>query len=145
MSLPADVEAKFPGLADGYEQTSPEDPAYNCIAHAAGDHDAWWEPDRKPYVYWPSRIPRNYSLTALEAAFGTLGYARCTSEDLEDGVEKVALFANEEREYTHVARQLEDGAWTSKIGRNEDIRHGLRQLEGAEYGTVVAFMARPRT
>ena len=144
MPLPADVEAKFPGLVDGYEQTSPEDPAYNCIAHAAGDHEAWWDPARQPNVYWPLRAPRNYSLAALEAAFGTLGYTRCATEELEDGLEKIAIFVNEVQEFAHAARQLEDGSWTSKIGRNEDIRHRLRQLEGAEYGTAAAFLARPR-
>ncbi len=144
MPLPPDVEARFPGLADGFEETSPEDPTYNCIAHAAGDHEAWWQPGGGPYVYWPSRIPRNYSPEALVAAFKTLGYATCTSEDLEDGVEKVAIFVNQAQEFAHAARQLADGSWTSKIGRQEDIKHRLRQLEGAEFGTVAVFMARRR-
>jgi hypothetical protein len=142
MPLPPDLEARFPGLAAGYEQTSDQDPNYNCIAHAVGESDTWWEPVRGRY--WPARVPRNRSLQALQTALGTEKYASCESGDLEDGLEKVAIFANDEGEYTHIARQLADGSWTSKFGRNEDIRHRLRQLEGNEFGSVVAFMGRPR-
>jgi hypothetical protein len=142
MALPPELEAKFPGLAEAYEQTSSADPSYNCIGFAAGDNDVWWEPVLG--AYWPRRIPREYSLAALQAAFATIGYRLCASGDLEVGVEKIAIYANEAGTYEHAARQLEDGFWTSKIGRNEDIRHGLLQLEGKEYGKVVAFMSRPR-
>ena len=142
MPLPHDLEAAFPGLATGYEQTSEQEPNYNCIAHAIGDIDTWWEPVRGRY--WPARIPRDRSLIALQAALRTVGYAPCDSGGLEEGIEKVALFVSQEGEYKHVARQLTDGAWTSKIGRNEDIRHELQQLEGDEFGTVVAFMSRVR-
>ena len=44
---------------------------------------------------------------------------------------------------THAARQLPDGQWTSKLGRNIDISHTLPGLEGPEYGQVAVFMRRP--
>jgi hypothetical protein len=143
MRLPPDLEAKFPGLVSGYTKTSDYDPHYNCIAHAAGESDVWWEPVQGRY--WPSRIRRDYSIEALQAAFQTRGYAVCASGDLESNMEKVALFMDAAGEYSHAARQLVDGSWTSKIGKNEDISHDLRQLEGDEYGRIVAYMSRPRT
>jgi hypothetical protein len=89
-------------------------------------------------------VPRVASVAAYEQAFATRGYARCASELLEVGVEKIALFVNGHGVPTHAARQLPDGSWTSKLGFEEDIRHDLRQLEGAAYGTVTLFMARAR-
>lgn len=143
MALPPELEAKFPGLSDGYEQTSNADPAYNCIGHAVGDSETWWEPVRGQY--WPRRAPREFSIAALQAALSiAAGYGPGATEALEVGIEKIALFANDAGEYKHVARQLPDGSWSSKIGKNEDIRHHLRQLEGDEFGRVVAFMSRPR-
>lgn len=44
---------------------------------------------------------------------------------------------------THVARQLDDGKWTSKLGSNEDIiHHTLDGLEGEKYGQVTTIMTR---
>jgi hypothetical protein len=142
MALPPELEGQFPGLVSaGYEQTSPQDPLYNCIGHAAGDTD-WWQPLKG--CYWPRRVPWDLSVTSLQKAFATVGYSTCGSGDLEDGVEKVAIFSKDNAVWEHAARQLPDGNWTSKIGTNEDISHQLHQLEGDEYGHVVAFMSRRR-
>jgi hypothetical protein len=141
MPLPSELVAAFPGLASGYQQTSEATPLYNCIGHAAGDDDVWWEPI---HGYWPRRATKSYSLAALQEALSYVGYSPCASGDLEDGMEKVALFVGSKGEYEHAARQLANGLWTSKIGKNEDISHELHQLEGVEYGRVVAFMRRPR-
>ena len=50
-----------------------------------------------------------------------------------------------------MARQLESGRWTSKLGSDCDIEHELEALEGFDdspdayrYGRVVGFMSRPR-
>jgi hypothetical protein len=98
-----------------------------------------------PHPYWPPTVPRALTLQAFEAAFSTLGYQRCTSDALEPNVEKIAIFVAPSGEPTHAARQRADGSWTSKLGREEDIQHVLRQIEGVGYGTVAVFMARPRT
>lgn len=142
MALPLELLVQFPGLASGYKKTSEPDHSYNCIAHAAGDKDVWWDP--APRMYWPSRVPRDYSLGALEAAFASIGYVPCDSDALEQGVDKVALFIGGDGRYTHAARQLEDGRWTSKLGPNEDISHELRQVEGSAYGTVARLMKKAR-
>jgi hypothetical protein len=52
-----------------------------------------------------------------------LGYAPCAGDELEAGLEKVALYADEHGEWTHAAPQLPDGWWTSKLGPEEDILH----------------------
>jgi hypothetical protein len=64
---------------------------------------------------------------------------------MELGFEKLAIFADENSEPTHVARQLPSGAWSSKLGAGEDIEHSsLTALEGSVYGRVVQFLRRPR-
>ena len=65
-------------------------------------------------------------------------------------MEKLAIYGDEHG-FTHVARQLENGRWTSKLGEQWDIEHELEAVAGQEsawpayrYGSVVAFMSRPR-
>ena len=62
---------------------------------------------------------------------------------LESGREKIAIYARGAAP-AHVARQLADGKWTSKLGAAVDITHTLRGLEGPLYGRVVVVMARVR-
>ncbi len=46
----------------------------------------------------------------------------------------------------HVARQLKEGMWTSKLGPDEDIEHNtLDALEGELYGAVTQVLKRPLT
>jgi hypothetical protein len=62
---------------------------------------------------------------------------------LELGYEKVALYADGNGEWTHAARQLADGWWTSKLGPDEDILYQTPQaLVGDLYGQVHAIMRR---
>jgi hypothetical protein len=84
-------------------------------------------------------------VAAFEAAFATLGYARCQGEDLEPGFERVALFANAQGAPTHAARQEGSGYWASKLGELEDILHALHDLEGVVYGSVALAMKRLRS
>ena len=135
------IEDAFPGLRGSvFDITSP--PAdYNCIAYAAGDESRWWS--HLTGYYWPAeRLPR---IEALRAVFETLGYALCDNGELEDGYEKVALYAKGVS-WTHASRQLPTGQWTSKLGRGEDIIHPTAQiLEGREYGLISCFMRRVRS
>ena len=83
------------------------------------------------------------TVDAFLAAFASVGYLPCDSEIAGPGYEKVALFASPDGVPTHAARQLPGGRWTSKLGRLEDIEHGLRDIEGEIYGTVVLVLRRP--
>ena len=140
----ADIEALFPRLrGNSYQVTSPSTPDYNCIAWAVGDTSRWWWPVAAENVGWPDGIPFEETRGAFEAAFASLGYLTRSDESLEQGFEKIALFAGSDGIPTHAARQLPNGRWTSKIGRLEDIEHELHDLEGNEYGSIVFIMKRP--
>ena len=75
----------------------------------------------------------------------SLGYEKGNDFGLETGIEKVAIFVDKDFLPTHAARQLEDGAWTSKLGEEEDIMHiQLEHVSGQIYGLPVLVMRRPR-
>jgi len=126
---------------EGYKVTSGPDRRYNCIAWAAGKADRWWEPDPYNYYYWPEAALRDYSLIGWASAFAAIGFRETDSTDHERGFEKVAIYARGEAP-THVARQLANGSWVSKLGQREDIVHDLRALSPL-YGMVCHVMKRP--
>jgi hypothetical protein len=134
----ADLERMFPALAgDGYVVSSPEAAAYNCIAWAVGESHRWWQPE----VYWPT--DPGDDLATLIGLFTSLGYATGDDDGLEAGHEKVALYADDLGEWTHAARQLPDGWWTSKLGQAVDIVHRTpAALEGEVYGKVRVILKR---
>jgi hypothetical protein len=133
---------EFPRLTDAnHRVTSPESTEYNCVAWAADDTANWWQPG----VYWPVPIdPEDTNLSALQAAFAFLGYSPCADDALEPNFVKVALYSAG-KFYTHAARQLPNGRWTSKLGKGEDIEHDSPDvLGGGIYGEVAMYMMRPR-
>ena len=127
-------------LADGAQETSPIDPVYNCIAWSARrDKSIWWQPGGGTGQYWPPGVLDDFSFESFVQLFETLGYKRCVGSQLEICYEKVALY-DDGLGFTHVSSQLPSGAWTSKLGQDEDIQHNsLEALEGNvadEYGKV---------
>jgi hypothetical protein len=71
-----------------------------------------------------------------------MGYLICESDGVEEGFDKVAIYAQGGR-WTHAARQLPDGKWTSKLGPDEDIEHeSPTELVGNLYGQVHCIMRR---
>lgn len=134
----------FPGLRqDSFTITSRQNPRYNCIAWAGGDERHFWWPAQTTDAYWPPGVPAEESVEAFQQAFGTLGYAPCDRRELESDFEKVAIFVDARGIPTHAARQLPDGYWTSKLGKQWDIRHTLEELEGQLYGRVGLLLKRP--
>lgn len=105
-----------------------------------GDTHHWWQPG----LYWPVEASRDsHGVGALEDAFKALGYEECADGRPEPGFEKIALYGSA-LIYTHAARQLPDGSWTSKLGKAEDIEHETADdVAGGVYGEVVEFMRRP--
>jgi len=145
------LERVFPKLASaGYEKTSqrtgrfPLPGAYNCIAWAANDTHHWWWPENG---FWPFWLDRAVTIDCFVRAFRWLGYRKCGHSGREIGFEKIALYTFRGVP-THMARQLSDGSWTSKIGAEEDITHyTLDALESysaphGEYGDAVLYMRR---
>ena len=140
----------FPHLtADAYNITSPATDNYNCIAWAAGDTSKWWEPDPQGQYRWPPNVPRELTLDAFILAYRTLGFVQCVDASHETGFVKIALYATKESDGslfpTHVAIQLPNGTWSSKLGPCEDIEHfTLEALNSDDYGCAVRFLKRPR-
>ena len=110
----------------------------------------FWDPNATALgvrgYYWPPGVSLDLRLETLTEIFERHGYIVCDDSSLEAGYEKIAFyFDDQENEVSHVARQLTDGKWTSKLGPDEDISHNtLAALEGICYGNVVRIMRRPR-
>lgn len=132
--------SSFPRLTDSnFRETSPASIKYNCVAWSAGDSSRWWQPGS----LWPIEASADdVSINALIRMFESLGYESCENVQFEPGFEKVALYASG-MFYTHAARQLANGLWTSKLGKAEDIEHDTPDvLAGGLYGEVVQIMRR---
>lgn len=96
--------------------------------------------------YWPDYAPQEDTLYSWTIVFEHHGYRICDGAELEEGIEKVAIYVNTaDVRPAHVARQKACGKWTSKIGKGEDIEHdNLEGLEGDFFGKVMRVMGRPR-
>ena len=71
------------------------------------------------------------------------GFEDCPDAVAENGFEKIAIYTDPDGEPQHIARQLPNGLWTSKLGDDCDIQHNtLRGLEGDNYGRATCFMKR---
>ena len=135
------ADRDFPRLTpQNHRVTSPASVEYNWVAWAAGDAENWWQPG----VFWPvDSRPQDYGLDVLEAAFKAIGFEVCDHDAPEPGFEKVALYSDG-LYYTHAARQLPGGTWTSKLGKSEDIEHDTPDaVAGGVYGEVAILMRRP--
>jgi len=127
-----------------FKVTSKHTKEYNCFAYAAGENDRWWSPLPDELYYWPPGVKQSEFIDAYIEAYGTLGFKQCGDGTLEDGYEKIAFYSLSDDKVTHVAKQLEDGLWSSKLGNLEDITHELSGLEGNFYGKAYIFMKRYR-
>jgi hypothetical protein len=137
------LESDYPNLkSNGYEITSPDTIDYNCVAWAMEETDTWWWPIPEDESYWLPNVPRQETLEAFIRVFTIVGYQVCFSPVYETNFQKIAIYVLNEKP-THVARQLDNGKWTSKLGSNEDIiHHKLEALEGEKYGKVTTIMKR---
>ena len=132
----------FPQLGREFRITSRATPVYNCAAWALQDAHRWWWPLGRHY--WPPNCPREETVAAFKIAFQSRGFSEGETCDYQDAIEKIVLFADKDGVPTHVARQLSNGRWTSKLGVREDISHGLAQgCEGDLYGNIALVMSRP--
>ena len=140
-----ELEDVFPGLAStAYEITSPDDPAYNCIAWALGDVNHFWYDAGVRGYYWPPGAASADALPGWIEVFSLHGYELTGDSSFEPMYEKIAIYVDTGGEPTHVTRQKGFGLWTSKLGKGKDIEHpDLAALQGREYGKVACIMKRP--
>jgi hypothetical protein len=137
----------YPNLHAGNHRDiiSAPDARYNCIAWAVGINNDWWGPGVGQT--WPGNAPRGLAgckVPALILVFESVGFVECNDGSLEDGIEKIAVYAIDP-EWMHAARQLATGKWTSKMGVDELIEHDTPQdLEGPWCGQIVKYMQRKR-
>lgn len=141
---PRPLSAYCPNLTDrNHTIRSKSTFRYNCIAWAAGCATERWGVGQG-YAQ-PNGVPPAAGIEFLIAVFESLGFEECDDDDdgrLERGVEKVAIYADEDG-WQHAARQKRNGRWTSKIGDFEDIEHDSpNDVAGGDYGNVVRFMKR---
>ena len=147
------ILACFPGLKDDpdFKITSPANPDYNCIAWAFHFDDRWMWPggmgDKSfdGFHFWPNGIEDTTDVSAFIKAFSEQGYEICDEFVFEEEYKKIALYVKPgTTECTHASRQLRNGKWTSKLGRNHDIQHGTPYtIQGSVYGEVYCIMKRP--
>ena len=130
---------KFP---HPFNITSPFDVKYNCFAWAIGENNCRWDPG--DYELWPEGCPREITISAFVHFFSILGYKPCKNGRRETGYEKIVLYAHKSGIPTHAARQLKNGRWTSKLGKDVDIEHKVKDLEGLCYGKITMYFRRPR-
>lgn len=129
----------FPRLTgEEFEIICPASGQYNCIAYAAGDTSQPWSDE--PEDYWPPEVARNPSIAGLENLFRWLGFKKCRGSRLETAYQKVALYASKGL-WTHVALQMSNGRWRSKLGKGVLIEHRTPlSLTGDLYGNVYLYM-----
>lgn len=117
---------------------SPETSTYNCVAWVLGKMDAWYEPDLD--YDWIAGLPMENDLATMQKFFEYFAFEGCEKPSLSDFSEEIiALFAKDGI-FTHVAKRLENGRWTSKMGNSYDVEHSLTSISDGLYGEVVLYM-----
>jgi hypothetical protein len=112
------------------KQTSELNKCYNCVAWVSEINNDW---------IWPDIVNK----TVFINLFKSYGYKEIQNGNisLEPYKQKIAIYVDSFNKPSHVARQLRNGKWTSKIGRNIDIEHdNLEVLEGPLYGRINIMM-----
>lgn len=141
----------WPHILDSdFEITSPQSGQYNCFAWALSEQSCNLG-TVFPDGLWPSDIPRYPSKENFIQLFQKNDFNLCANDDsLEEGFEKLVFYVDEHDFPTHVARQLQNGKWTSKLGPAEDIQHdSIKIFEGwyktePYYGKIGFVMKRLR-
>jgi hypothetical protein len=88
------------------------------------DNFIW--PDQDEQYRWPIDVPRDERIDTLELFLASRGFERCESLQPEAGYLKIAIYGDNDGNFTHLSRQLirrRPGWWTSKLGDGVDIEH----------------------
>ena len=82
---------------------------------------------RLTWAHFRSSDMSNAMITSFELPFSSRGFC------------EVALYSLQGLP-THAARQIDVRTWSSKLGKNVDLHHTLRGLEGPLYGQVTKIL-----
>ncbi|MFC4231251.1 hypothetical protein ACFOW1_05075 [Parasediminibacterium paludis] len=139
---PLQISKFWPNIPEQHHLTSRPTKYYNCVSWALHKTNRWID----FYYTEDGNIDIDQSGEKYAKYFEAEGFVRCEDSSLVEGVEKIAIYEDARNDFTHVARQLENGNWTSKLGEYEDIEHySLDALSGNYYGKPKIFLARERT
>jgi hypothetical protein len=130
------IERHFPNLKIGENSShkSKKGDDYNCAAWAIELKEGWIE-------FKDEHGNLDLRLETYISYYENLGFSQTDTIQLEEGVIKIAIYTDAKKEFTHVARQLSNGIWTSKIGDWEDIEHTtLEAVGGKSYGNPAVIM-----
>ena len=134
----------FPDLQEdvSLKLTSAVDPNYNCLSWALSCNTAYFQNSKGCCWPWPD-VPDD-TADGWATICKHHGFTDCDSTDFVRGIEKIAIFQDDEGEL-HATRQDSNGWWKSKLGGwGPDIDHdGLDGLRSA-YGSVVCVLQRAR-
>jgi len=136
----------WPNLTDDqFEYKSDVDPKYNCVAWVLGITNRFIDPDSE--LTWPVELEKNYSIETYVSYFKKQGFRICSDDKYDDNIIKIALYADEHGDFAHVAIQVNEKIWWSKMGRLDDIQHKtLNSLAATkqcgDYGNVYAYMCK---
>ena len=137
-------DQSFPNMIDGrnFHAKCDATAEYNCVAWALHSQRHYIWPDKLEQFSWPIGMRRDDSPKGLLRLFEYVGFAVCAGGAREIGFEKIAIYAKGGWSQ-HVARQLPNGKWTSKLGPAIDVEHSDPSvLTGPNYGEVVLHMRR---
>ena len=133
------IQRHFPNLIKGnnFAFTSEQTEDYNCIAWITEVIDDW-----KQLYEENGNVIRNSE--NYISYFRDLGFEITDKLDLEDNTLKIVIYIeSNSNHFKHVARQLNTGKWTSKLGDWEDIQHDTpNDLVGQSYGDKLVIMSR---
>jgi hypothetical protein len=139
------INFSHPSFPNSFEEpfilTSPITPNYNCIAWAFGDDTKWYWPENT--YFWPSKIRRKPDIQSFIELYELIGYLVCLDDSLQEGIEKIVIFTDQNNVPTHAARQLKNGNWTSKLGESHDVEHTIKSMHNSFYGNPKVYMSRP--
>jgi hypothetical protein len=134
----------YPYLKGNYTKTSDETILYNCVAYVLGEYDKIYSSYEEEGI-WIDGLEKTHTPKNYADFFKKIkGFEICKNADFDDKYEKIAIYGLED-EFLHVAIQLQNGKWSSKIGEYEDIEHNsLKAVGGGRYGYPIIFMQRLR-
>jgi hypothetical protein len=149
------IKNKWPNLSleINFRYTSLKKPGYNCIAYVVGEKNKHVDLLALSKRYDLSQYglkntqPFDASTQSYIKLFETFyHFAVCENGDYEKGFQKIVIYEGYDEDgefgFLHVALQLDETLWTSKLGYLEDIAHTLDGLVGDYYGNPVVFMKR---
>lgn len=140
-------ELSFPWSPRSYSypalKTSDKNKNYNCVSWVVGINDRWLWPidDGNPYWYWPADIKEGDYVESFIDLLSNMGFVICFSGIYEESYDKVVVYGDSLGP-THLAKQLDEKYWSSKLGDDEDVKHELKTFDNGGYGEIKCFMKR---